>query len=86
MISFPVADNTSSSCLLYLGRHQIITLLSHIVSPHCVVMHFNKVTHCANEYLQLLEIKCTLGFVVRVRAVICENSCWNSAHSLKATN
>lgn len=60
------------------------------ISPHCsprsVDMHFNKVTHFANEYLQLLEIKCTPGFVVRVYAVIRENSCWNSARSLKATN
>lgn len=49
-------------------------------------MHFNKVTHFASEYLQWLEIKCTLGFVVRLDAVIRENSCWNSARSLKATD
>lgn len=60
--------------------------LSYIVPPHSVDMHFNKVTHRANEYLQLLEMKCTQGFVVRLHAVIRENSCWNSSRSLKATN
>lgn len=59
---------------------------NYFVFPHCVDMHFNKATNSANEYLQLLETKCTLGFVEIVHAVIREKSCWTSARSLKATS
>jgi len=79
---FFLTGKTSNPVFLYLQvGHQMIAVFS-----CCVEMHFNKVTHCANKYLQLFKIKCALDFIVRVYAVICVNSCWNSAHLLKATN